>query len=73
MRIVAKPYAVTKVADRLGISRDELSRRMGVATTTAWRVDAAGGQPSARFIAALIAASGQTFEQLFEIVTEDAA
>lgn len=71
MRIAARPHAVYKVAEELGISRDELSRRMGVATTTAWRVDAGKGAPSAKFIAALLHISGKPFEELFQL--EEAA
>lgn len=45
---------------------------MGVATATAYRIDAGRTEPSPKFIAALITLTGQTFEELFEIV-EDAA
>jgi transcriptional regulator with XRE-family HTH domain len=58
-------YAITKERD---ISRDELARRLGVASTTAWRIDSGGVEPSPRFIASLMTFSGQKFEDLFEIV-----
>jgi DNA-binding XRE family transcriptional regulator len=54
-----------------GISRDELSRRMGVATTTAFRVEKGDVAPSAKFIAGLLHVTGMEFEALFEIVVED--
>lgn len=51
------------------ISRDELARRMGVASTTAYRVEKGDVEPSPRFIAALIHTTGRSFEQLFEVVS----
>ena len=72
-RIIVKPQAITEVCKALGgISRDELSRRMGVSTVTAYRIDAGRTEPSTRFIAALMDVSGESFESLFDI-TEDAA
>jgi transcriptional regulator with XRE-family HTH domain len=50
------------------ISRDELARRMGVASTTAYRVECGDVEPSPRFIAALMHTTGRPFEQLFEVV-----
>lgn len=57
-------YDVCKEQD---ISRAELSRRMGVDTGTAYRVEAGKVLPSAKFIAALLIASGKPFEDLFEV------
>lgn len=72
-RIAIKPTAIRETCKALGdISRDELSRRMGVSTITAYRIDAGKSEPSPRFIAALIDVSGQTFDDLFEIVREAA-
>lgn len=74
-KIATKRTALRTVCKRLGdISRDELSRRMGVSTMTAYRVDAGKCEPSPRFIASLMAVSGLPFEDLFEIViVEDVA
>lgn len=72
MRISPKPQALTTACKSLGCSRDELARRMGVATATAYRIDAGRTEPSPKFIAALITLTGQPFEELFEIL-EDAA
>lgn len=49
------------------ISRDELARRMGIASTTAWRVDQGLVEPSPKFIAAFIRETGRKFEDLFVI------
>lgn len=51
----------------LGISRDELSRRMGVASTTTYRVERGDVEPSPKFIAALMLTTGKRFEDLFVI------
>jgi len=71
MRITARPHVVSQIASQLGVSRDELARQMGVASTTAWRIDTEGGQPSPKFIAALIHVSGKPFEDLFEVVVPE--
>lgn len=73
MKIRLREGAVYGVSKALEISRDELSRRMKVATTTAWRVEKGDVDPSPKFIAGLITVSGQTFEELFEIVDIEAA
>lgn len=70
-RIAIKPQAISGYCKAQGISRDELSRRMGVATMTAYRVDAGLTEPSPKFIAALMGVTGQKFEALFEIVELD--
>lgn len=49
------------------ISRDELSRRMHVASSTAYRIERGDVAPSPKFIAALMRTTGQSFEELFEI------
>ena len=50
-----------------GISRDELSRRMGVSTVTAYRVDGGMVDPSPAFIAKLMDATGLGFDDWFVI------
>lgn len=72
MRISAKAGALTTACKQLNCSRDELARRMGVATATAYRIDSGRTEPSARFIASLINVTGLKFEELFDIV-KDAA
>jgi transcriptional regulator with XRE-family HTH domain len=51
-----------------GISRDELARRMRIASSTAYRVERGDVAPSPRFIAALMGITGKPFEDLFEII-----
>lgn len=63
-------YDICKTHD---ISRDELARRLKIASTTAWRIDTGEVEPSAKFIASLLNYTGEPFEVLFEIVGEDAA
>lgn len=66
-RIKVKPgviYGYTKSQD---ISRDELARRLGVSTATAYRIDDGQVDPSPAFIAAFMALTGQPFEALFDI------
>lgn len=72
MRISLKQGAMHEYCRELDISRDELSRRMGVATTTAFRVEKGDSEPSPRFIARLMSVTGRSFEELFEILGEDA-
>lgn len=67
MRIRPVPNVLDRVCKDLGISRDELSRRIGVSTTTCYRVDSGQVDPSPRFIAALMNLTGEKFERLFEI------
>ncbi|GAB7003686.1 hypothetical protein JCM18899A_11570 [Nocardioides sp. AN3] len=50
-----------------GISRDELARRLKVASSTAYRVERGDVEPSPRFIASLMHFTGLPFEALFEI------
>lgn len=73
MRIRVRPGVLYNLLKREGISRNELARRMGVSNATAYRIDEGMVEPSPKFIAALISVSGEKFEDLFEIVTEDAA
>lgn len=56
-----------EVCADLGISRDELSRRLGVSTSTAFRIDSGRVDPSPKFIGALISLTGRPFEELFEV------
>lgn len=71
MQITLKPGAIREYCEQEGISRDELSRRMGISTGTAFRVDSGKTAPSPKFIAALVSTTGKRFEELF--VVEDAA
>ena len=67
LQIKLKTGAIYKHCQELGISRDELSRRMGVATTTTYRVEKGDVEPSPKFIAALMHTTGHRFEELFVI------
>jgi transcriptional regulator with XRE-family HTH domain len=73
MRIQLKDGALYRYCVENGISRDELARRMGVATTTAYRVETGDVEPSPKFIAALLLTTNKSFEDMFEIVKEPAA
>lgn len=73
MRIRIRAGALYDLLKREDISRNELARRLGVSNATAYRIDEGKVDPSPRFIASLISVSGKTFEDLFEIVAEDAA
>lgn len=73
MKIHLLDGALYSVCKDLDVSRDELARRMGVATATAFRVDKGDVDPSPRFIASLMHLTGKRFEELFVIVGEDAA
>lgn len=68
MRIQLVDGAITAYCKEQGISRDELARRMGVASTTAYRVEKGDVEPSPRFIAALMNTTGKPFEALFQVV-----
>jgi DNA-binding XRE family transcriptional regulator len=72
MQIRLREGAMYGYCAEQSISRDELARRMGVASTTAYRVERGDVEPSPRFIAALIHTTGKTFEQLFDIVSAQA-
>lgn len=72
-RIKLRASALSTLSRELDASRDEIARRVGVSSATAYRLDAGRNEPSPKFIAALITFSGKTFDDLFEIVTKDAA
>lgn len=72
-RITVQPGALHQVCKDLDISRAELSRRMGVDTGTAYRVETGKVDPSPRFMASLMRLTGQTFEDLFEITEDEVA
>lgn len=72
MKIALLPGAMYAFCREQDISRDELSRRMGVATSTAFRVEKGDAAPSPKFIAGLMKATGRCFEDLFEIVEQAA-
>ena len=68
MQIEVRRGAIYEATKQLGnISRDELARRMGVSTATAFRVEKGDTLPSPKFIAALMSVTGKRFEELFEI------
>lgn len=67
-QIQLKDGAIYQHCKDLDISRNELSRRMGVDTSTAYRVERGDVEPSPKFIAALMQATGKTFEELFVVV-----
>lgn len=68
MRIVLKPGVIHSYCRAHDISRDELARRMGVSTATAFRIDDGRTDPSPKFIASLMNTTGKPFEELFEIL-----
>lgn len=70
--ISMKAGALERCLADLGISRDELARRMGVSNATPYRVQSGRTQPGPRFIATLMDATGKEFDELF-VVTEDVA
>lgn len=72
-KISMRPGVIYNYCSELGISRDELSRRMGIATTTAFRVEKGDVDPSAKFVASLMHVTGKPFDDLFEIVAGVAA
>lgn len=73
MRITPRPGVLRDYMKAQDISRDELARRIGVDRATAYRVEAGQVSPSTKFIAGLIILTGAKFEDLFQIVGEDAA
>ena len=62
MQIRLRDGALYRYCSEQSISRDELARRMGVASTTAYRVECGDVEPSPRFIAARMHTCGW-FEQ----------
>lgn len=73
MKIRLRDGVLYSICRDLDISRDELARRLKVASTTAWRIDHGDVEPSTKFIASLLNFTGRKFEDLFEVVGEDAA
>ena len=73
MRIRVRSGVLHNYLKREDISRNELARRCRVSAATAYRIDEGMVDPSPKFIAALITVTGKKFEQLFEIVCEEAA
>lgn len=70
MKLLMKPDAMSAYCAKHGVSRDELARQMKVSSATAWRVQHGHTDPSPKFIAALMSATGQPFEELFEVTDE---
>lgn len=66
-QIRIRPGKLAEVCEEMDISRDELSRRLGVANSTAFRIDKGLVDPSAKFIGSLIAVTGKPFEELFDV------
>lgn len=73
MRITPQPGAIYGACKALDISRDELARRVGVSRATAYRIDEGHVDPSPKFIAGLIIATGASFEALFQILRDQDA
>jgi transcriptional regulator with XRE-family HTH domain len=73
VKIKLRDGAIYQACKNRDISRDELSRQMRVATSTAYRVERGDVEPSPRFIASLMKLTGKKFEDLFEIVDDEAA
>lgn len=71
--IVLRPGALSRCCAELGLSREALSREMGVSPTTLYRLDRGDSAPSARVIGLLMQATGQLFEALFAVVATDSS
>lgn len=69
-RIKIKDGALYAECKERAISRDELARRLGVSTVTAYRIDDGRVDPSPKFIASLMDLTGKPFESLFDVVTD---
>lgn len=67
MQIILRTNVMYNARTVAGISRDELARRMGISSATAFRIENGDSHPSPKFIAALIKYTGRTFEELFDI------
>lgn len=65
--IVLKPGVLSACCSDLGLSREALSREMGVSPTTLYRLERGDGEPSARVIGLLLQATGRPFESLFHV------
>lgn len=73
LRIIPRAGVIYAAAKDLNTSREGLSRRMGVSSSSAFKVERGDVDPSPGFIAALMHVSGKPFEDLFEVVGADAA
>jgi len=65
--IALKPGALSGCCADLGVSREALSRQMGVSPTTLYRLDRGDSVPSARLIGLLMQVTGRPFEALFDV------
>lgn len=72
MRIIPRSSAISDYCKAEDISRNEAARRIGVSVATAYRIDEGMVEPSPKFIAGLIIATGKSFDELFEIVEDEA-
>jgi transcriptional regulator with XRE-family HTH domain len=61
-----------RVCKDLDCSRDELARRLGISSASAYKIDVGRANPSNAFIARLVLFTGRRFDDLFE-VTRSAA
>lgn len=69
MRIRLRDNKLHEAGIELGFpSRDSFARHLGIASTTAYRVEMEKVEPSPKFIAALLHATGKSFDEVFEIV-----
>lgn len=62
-----KAGALDKCLADMGISRNELARRMGVDSATPYRIQSGRTQPGPKFIAALMDVTGKEFDELFVV------
>lgn len=65
--IALRPGVLSLCCADLGLSREALSREMGVSPTTLYRLDRGDSVPSARVIGLLIQVTGRPFEALFDV------
>lgn len=65
--VALRQGALSACCADLGLSREALSRQMGISPTTLYRLDRGDVQPSARVIGLLLQATGRAFEDIFEI------
>lgn len=72
LRIRLREGTIHRICNDLDCSRDELARRLGVSTGSAYKIDSGRVDPSPTFMARLMQLTGQGFDDLF-VVVEDAA
>lgn len=72
-RIRLREGRLYELMQQLDCTREELARRLGISSSSAFRIDAGRANPSTKFIAAVMALTGQPFEASFEVVADDEA